>query len=85
MLSSSKRDPDWGGGGCCETHWLDSEPTPFDEGYEEYCKRQLEIEKRDVGFYRGFFVPPTQREHEHTSAELARRSYQNIWGNLGED
>jgi hypothetical protein len=25
-------------GGCCETHWLDSEPTPFDERYEEYYK-----------------------------------------------
>jgi hypothetical protein len=62
-------------GGSCETHWLDPEPTPVDKGHEEYCK-ELKNERRDVGFYGGFLVPPTQLEHQQRSSVFFRLSYQ---------
>lgn len=57
------------GGGSCEAHWLDVEPSPSDEQYGEYLKELQRIEN-DVGFYQGFSIPPTMGEHEERSAEI---------------
>ena len=55
-------------GGSCEIHWLDPEPTPTDEGYDEYLN-ELE-DTNDVDFYRGFQRPPTFDEHQQRCAEV---------------
>mmetsp|Transcript_43776 Transcript_43776/g.105588 ORF Transcript_43776/g.105588 Transcript_43776/m.105588 type:complete len:426 (+) Transcript_43776:47-1324(+) len=53
-------------GGSCESHWFDPEPDPNDAEYELYVK-ELEYVQRDVDFYQGFKLPPTQMEHDELS------------------
>lgn len=56
-------------GGSCETIWLDPAPNPTDEGYEVYL-RDLHRVNQDVGFYKGFFAPPSREEHLHMNEKI---------------
>jgi len=58
-------------GGCCEINWLDPEPHPTDELYEEYCKKLVQDdEKLERGFFRGFHRPPSEVEYRDREAEI---------------
>jgi hypothetical protein len=56
-------------GGSCETIWMDPAPKYSDPGYDLYL---LELQKinQDVGFYKGFFAPPSQQEHLRMNNEI---------------
>ena len=47
--------------GACEINWFDPEPTPTDEGYQEYL-RAVNLLQNEVGIFRGIASPPTREE-----------------------
>ena len=61
-------------GGSCETIWMDPAPNPTDEGYDTYLQELDEV-KQDVGFYTGYFAPPSQEEHLRRNEEIP---FQNL-------
>jgi len=67
-------------GGCCEIRWLDPEPNPLDDCYEDYLKKLEDINHREVGFFRGFIAPPTQEEHAKRAAEVPLESRYALYG-----
>ncbi len=58
-----------GGGGACETNWLDHEPDPSDEDYDVYIKELKDAEKA-VDFFSGFYLPPTEEELLRLNSEI---------------
>ena len=46
----------------CQINWLDPEPRSDSSDYEAYVDKIQRIQHR-IGFYRGYFQPPTAEEY----------------------
>jgi hypothetical protein len=54
---------------CGEVNWLDPEPDPESDGYENYTEELEEINSK-VHFYKGFHQPPTEEEYNQLCGRL---------------
>jgi len=48
----------------CEINWLDPEPSYESDDYGTYIEEVQDVE-HFVGFYRGYYQPPTEEEYHH--------------------
>jgi len=55
--------------GACLPNWLDPEPQPQEEGYDEYLK-MAKLYESQVEIYRGFTAPPTAAQHDELVMNL---------------
>ena len=61
--------------GHCEIHWINSEPRPDDNGYDEYVGDLADTTNGPISIYRGLFVPPSIEDYNIMLSELTEEHY----------